>query len=378
MNGIGRTVAVLLCLVMLFIIRADAQTTDAYIQQQMQESGADDLWDRLSDETKEMYRAVGVEGLSDLMSGGLSADAMWEMVKETLSKRGRTPFSLLGILLCATVLCAYLNGWKDTLGGGGVQSVYSSVSILAVCTITAIPFAQCIRDFQSAFSGASVFMGSFSPVYIATLAAGGQLRTAVSYQTVLLLFSQVLTWFADGVLVPLLLVSFALGLVSAATDARHIAAVGERLLKAVTWTVGITATVFTTLLTVNGTLGAAGDTLSNRMVRLSISGFVPVVGGALSEAFLTVKGCVDVVRSVVGAFGMITTALMVLPTLLEVVCWQICLWLVGMATDMFAQPILGTFFKTIQQLTKTMIALLCVCALFMVIATAIVAKGASA
>ncbi len=365
-----------LCL-LLFALPVRAETTQDYIDEQIIQSGADALWDALTYETKALYESVGIQNLSDLSDIVLSPQNLLDAAEDALAAQAKSPLSVMGLLLCATVLCAYLGGLKDAVGENGIQAIYQSVSVLAVCAVCAVPFIQCIRAVGDALSGAAVFMGSFSPVYIATLAASGHLRAALSYQTVLLMFSQLLTWLANGVLLPLLLTAFALGMVSACTQAGNLVKISECMLKTVAWVLGIVAAVFTTLLTVNNMLGAAGDTLSSRMIKLSLSSFVPVVGGALSEAFLTVKGCIGVVRTTVGAFGMLTTALLVLPPLLRCVCWQFCLWVVGVAADMFEQKTLSAFFKTMQQVTKTMVALLSVCALFMAIATVVVSRGAS-
>ena len=346
-----------------------------YVQQQLEQSGANDLWERLDEDTKALYREVGVENLADLSEAVLSPLDFFDQIGELLRQHGGDAFSVLGILLACVVLCAYLGGLKETIGNGEIRAVYQNVCVLTVCGVATIPFMECIRRVQAALSGAGVFMGSFAPVYITTLAAGGQIRTALSYQTVVLLFSQVLTRLAEGLLLPLLLVGFAFGVVSSSTDTVNLSSIGKTILKAVSWCVGIMGAVFTTLLTVNGMLGAAGDTLGSRMVKLSLACFVPVVGGALSEAFLTVKGCIGVVRTTVGAFGMISTVLLILPALIQCVCWQLCFWLADMAAETFGENTLSAFLKTAQQVTKTMIALLSICALFMMIATAIVSKG---
>ncbi len=373
-----RCIAVVLCICCFFVIPVRAEQTDTYVQQHLENSGAKDVWDALSEETKALYETVGVENLSDLSDTVLSPQTLLDTAGDLFKENAQTPFSTMGILLCAVVLCAYVGGLKEAVGEQGIHSVYQSVSMLTVCVAAAVPFVQCMQAVQKALSGAAVFMGSFSPVYIAVLSASGQLRAAASYQTVVLLFSQILTFLADTVLLPLLLTAFSLGMVATVSDAGHLGKIGDTLLKSVTWLTGILATVFATLLTVNGMLGSAADTLGNRMARLSLSSFVPVVGGALSEAFLTVSSCVGVVRTTVGAFGIITTALMLLPALVQCVCWQLCLWVCGMATDVFGLSAVGKLLKTMGQVMKTAVALLAVCALFMVIATAIVAKGASA
>ncbi|MBP3381008.1 MAG: hypothetical protein J6L00_00055, partial [Clostridia bacterium] len=178
-----------------------------------------------------------------------------------------------------------------------------------------------------------------------------------------------------GVLLPLLCVSLAMGIVTAVSDNGKIGKIGETLLKIVTWTLGTVSALFTSVLTVNGMLGAAGDGLGNRIARLSISSMVPVVGGAISEAFLTVRGCIGVVRTTVGAFGVFSALLLLLPTFIRCVCWQLCLWVCVTVADVFEVNGIGGLLKTMQQVGKHMIALLAISGLFMMIATVVVARG---
>ena len=166
-----------------------------------------------------------------------------------------------------------------------------------------------------------------------------------------------------------------MGIVTAVSDGGKIGKLGEMLLKTVTWTLGMIAALFVSVLTVNGVLGAAGDGLGNRIARLSISGMVPVVGGALSEAFLTVKGCIGVVRTTIGAFGIFSTLLLLLPCFIRCVCWQLCLWFCATVAEVFDVGSVSGLLKTMQQVAKNMIAILSVSALFMTIATVVVARG---
>ena len=362
------------CLLCLFTVGVSAQQADEYVAQQLEYSGASELWSALSPETRELFETLGIETLSDLGEWSLTPQHLSDTLGDMLSNGLRTPLTVTGMLLCAIVLCAYLGGMKDAVGGEDVQTVYQGISVLAICTVTAVPFADSVRAVQEALSGAAVFMGSFTPVYIAVLGAGGRLRTAMSYQSVVLLFAQLLTWLGGGALLPILLVAFAMGLVSSASRMGNLGKLGEMLLKAVTWSTGLVASAFTAMLTVNGMLGTAKDTLGSRMAKLSVASFVPVVGGALGEAFLTVKGCLGVTRTVVGAFGIVAIVCILLPCLLECICWQICLFVCVTAADVFEQTALSNFLKLMQQVVKTLVALLLVCGLFMAVATVIVAK----
>ncbi len=345
------------------------------IQEQMESSGALDLWEALDEQTRELYWRIGVEDIHDLSDGVTVSDDWWTTLQDMVREQGTTPFTLTGILLAAVVLCAYVGGAQSTTPDSGMTQTYQSVCVLSVGAVVLVPFVQCVRTVRAAVEGAAVFMGSFSPVYVATLAANGSWKTAISYQSVLLLFSQILTFVTKGILLPLLLSSLALGVVSCISDGAVPLRLGDTLLKGLSRALGVIAAIFTAWLTLNGMLGSAGDSFTNRLIKLSLSGLVPVVGSALSEAFLTVRGCAEVVRTTVGGFGVVTTFLLVLPSLVQCVCWQICLWICGVAADAFHIKVLSDLFGNIRQTTKTMIALLSVCTLFMLVATVIVARG---
>ena len=57
-----------------------------------------------------------------------------------------------------------------------------------------------------------------------------------------------------------------------------------------------------------------------------ISSFVPVVGGALSDAYNSVFGCLGVVKNTVGVFGIIAIAVTFLPVVLELILMMASLW----------------------------------------------------
>jgi stage III sporulation protein AE len=356
----------------LFLCPVKAEETDVYIGEQLEESGANALWDELSTDTKALYEKIGVTDLDDISQLSISAESLGDIAGNILKEQSRSPLAAAGILLAAVLLCAYFGGWRDTCGINDIKPLYQTICVLGICGVMVVPFTGCIREVRQALSGAGVFMGSFSPVYIAILAAGGQLRTAVSYQSVILLFSQLLTFLTGSVLMPFAFAATGMGLVTAISDTGNLSKLGTILLKVVTWTLGIAATLFTTLLSVNSILGAAGDTLSSRVVKMSIASLVPVVGGALSEAYLTVKSCVGVVRSTVGAFGMVTTGFLILPSLIQSVCWQVVLFICSAVAEMFAQDAVCGFLKVISGVAKTMTAALLICGVFMIVATALV------
>jgi len=96
------------------------------------------------------------------------------------------------------------------------------------------------------------------------------------------------------------------------------------------------------------------------------------VGNSLGEAFSTIRSCLHLLKSTLGGFGILATALIVLPPLLECVAWTLGLSLCVMASEMFGLTTLTTLLKAAQSVVKTLIGVLAACAMFLIVSTAIV------
>ena len=200
----------------------------------------------------------------------------------------------------------------------------------------------------------------------------GQAATAVSYQSVVLFAAELISLLASGVVVPLMTISLALGLTGSVTPGMKLDAAGNLMSKAAAWLLGLCCTLFVGLLSLQSLAGAAADTLGGRAVKFTLSSFVPVVGNSLGEAFSTIRSCLHLLKSTLGGFGILATALIVLPPLLECVAWTLGLSLCVMASEMFGLTTLTTLLKAAQSVVKTLIGVLAACAMFLIVSTAIV------
>jgi stage III sporulation protein AE len=135
---------------------------------------------------------------------------------------------------------------------------------------------------------------------------------------------------------------------------------------------GLSSSLFSGLLSLQQMVAAAGDSLGSRVVKFSLSSFVPVVGGVLSDAYNTVVGCGGLLRSTVGAFGVLSVVLVVLPPLLSCVCWNVGLQLAGGTAALFGLAPLDTLCRTAAGAVKVLIAVLAVFALLMILSTSVV------
>ncbi len=371
--------ALLLCLFVPAAAEGEApETLDELYNQQLEASGAEALFEQLPAETRRFLADIGITGLDAAGITGLQPAGLLQQLLNLFSEQAGGPIRACGIVLGIVLLCALMDGVRQTVREPAAADVFGVVCALAAAIAILSPVAGCIRSVCAATESTSVFMLSFVPVYSGVLLTTGQAATALSYNTIVLFVAELLSMLAAHVVVPLMTISLAMGLTGAVSGGLRLDAAGTLLHKIGVWLLGITTTIFVGLLSIQGIVGAAADTLGGRAIRFSLASFVPVVGGALGEAFNTVKGCLSLLKSTLGGFGILATAFIVLPPLLECAAWVLCLSICTMAADMFALPAVGAILKTAQGVVKTLIGVLSASALFMIVSTTIVTVAGNA
>ena len=96
-----------------------------------------------------------------------------------------------------------------------------------------------------------------------------------------------------------------------------------------------------------------------------ISSAVPVVGGALSEAYSGIMGSIVIVRSTVGIIGICIIALINLPSLIQLLFWIFALRFAAASADLFEQKAISAFLRALaSSLTLLNVVLLFVAVLF--------------
>lgn len=351
---------------------AEETDADELFQQQYEASGAEALFDELPEETRQLLDRLGIRSADMEGLNALQPDGVWNGLLQLFSEQTGSVIKTGGMVLGIVLLCALAEGMKQTVKEPALAEVFGVIGSLAACGAVMLPVANCIVGVCRAAESASVFMLSYVPVYAGVLAATGQVTLAASYNTVVLFAAELISMLVIHVVLPMLTISLAFGVTGSVTSGVRLDGAGSLLNKSAVWMLGIVTTLFVGLLSLQGIVGSAADTLGGKAIRLSLSSFVPVVGGALSEAFGTVQGCLRLLKSTLGVFGVAATGLIVLPPLLRCAGWILCLSLCGMAAEMFELGPLAALLKNAQGVVKTLVGVLSACALFLIIATTIV------
>ena len=76
---------------------------------------------------------------------------------------------------------------------------------------------------------------------------------------------------------------------------------------------------------VKSKIAVAADSVAVKGIKLLSGSVIPIVGGALGDAFSSVLGSFALIKNTVGAFGIAAVLIMVLPSVLSLLTWYFSL-----------------------------------------------------
>lgn len=261
-------------------------------------------------------------------------------VSESLSDRLAAPVKMLGILLTVTIMTAFVKNTGDELSGGANSDIFSIVCVLA--SVTAVMprlFEVYERTFRIIVSTGG-FISVFVPAFAGLTAAMGGLSSAGAYNLLILGASEIVIRLCNNCFMPIVSAVSALSAAGAVFSDNSLEKFTAMVKKVLVWTMTAAVTLFTGFVSMKCTLAGKADGVASKTVKFAISGFIPIAGGAVSDAYSTVRSSFDVIRCTAGTAGTIAIVLIMLPPVLEIAVYRAVMWVGTAVGELFsAEPV---------------------------------------
>lgn len=319
-----------------FVFSLEAYAVDnEHYKEQLESSGATELLETLSKEDKELLKKLGIDTV-DFDSVFSSSprkvfDLIYQLIRNEYTSPIKCGFALAAMLIFLSVAGQFVSG-EDKVG-----KTVGLVAVLAAGTSVIVPLAQCLTRAISAIEASSNFMITLIPVLAAVITVSGNPTLALTYNTLAFSVAQVNSMLAKNVIRPIIQVTLSLSIISTVADTVNFEKLVDFIKKACVFLMSLSATVFITMLSIKGMLAAAADTVTVRGVRFLIGNLIPVVGGAVSDAYSSIVGSLHLVKNTVAAFAVAAVVVINLPVLAECICWIAVLNLTATLGDMLSQ-----------------------------------------
>lgn len=302
----------------------------------------------------------------------LTPSVLWEIIKETVIEKAAAPIKLFISLALIVILTSFAETMGDVVKKGRTAMVYELICVLAGVAAISPSICELLSDTVESLKNGADFMLCFVPVFAGIAAAGGYITSAAGYNVLVLTVADVAIQAADGILMPMLGMCLCLAIVDASCSVISLGGMINGIKKIVTWGLGFIMTIFTGLLSIHSIVGTSSDTLGSKTAKYVISNCIPIVGGAVSDAYSTVRGSIALVRNGVGGVGIAALAVILIPPVISLMMYRLSVSAAEIAADIFGAKKISKLFGNIGSVLSAAMGVLVCFTLMFIISTAIV------
>ncbi len=301
-----------------------------------------EISEELDDLLADYDLGFGIDDISELSFGELVGQ-----VKDSLVSRLDAPIRILCTVFLVIVFSTLMKSTGSTAVSKNSADIYNMVCVMAAVTVILPQLLTIYSETLTAIQVGGSFILVFVPIFTAVSVACGGFTSAGVYHMMMLGASELIVWLSESYLLPVLSVTAALAVTGSIFPNTSLDSIVNLLKKVVTWGISITMTLFTGFVSLKCTITGKTDGVTAKTAKMLVSGFIPIVGGAVSDAYSTVKGSFEVIGSTMGTAGIIAIVLIMLPKILEIFVYRAVMWIGSAAADIFSADSISKLLKGI-------------------------------
>jgi stage III sporulation protein AE len=360
-----------IALMSIFIVPVSAYDADAMYKEQARSSGASELYGKTPDSAKSSLKKLDIDNpeqgsLSNFTPANL-IKIIWENIKDAAKAPLKAVVTVFGILL----ICALLGTLKNSVGEKALGNVFDIVCALCIAAALALPILQTIRGCAEIIRQSAGFMIAFLPVFAALSTASGHVASATAFQGIMLLVCEGISQIAATTFVPLITIYLGFSVIGSVSPGININGIANFFKSFVNWGLGLCITIFTGVMTIQGLIAQAADTVTLKTAKYVVGSAVPVVGSTISDAMNTVVSCTNLLKTTTGAYAIVVLILAFLPAILSCLIWILAVELSGGVADVLGINHMSVLLKSFKNALLIMISLVFCCALALIISVSI-------
>lgn len=306
---------------------------DDIYKSQLELSGAKDIFASLPKETIKSLKRLDLDELNYKKVSEFSIGKFFQEILDISKESFFLPFNSL-ISVFAIVFLAFFSRFLNT------QNKELSKTSIAVCTLSLcfsviIPISKCINSALLIIKTASSFVLCLAPVMVTITIASGKPLMASVYQTSILIFGQVISFIAVNFLAPFLNIILGISIISTISQQIDLRKLCKEICSGIKFILKTLSSTFVGIVTIQNAVAVSSDNIITNITKFTVDSCVPIVGTTLSSAVLAVQGCINLVKSTVGTFGIVAGIFIFLPILFKCVSWILFLKLGVGISQMF-------------------------------------------
>ena len=325
--------------------------------------------------TKDVFSDIEVEELlNSAIKGDIQNGKIIKNIWKIFGSEIINSISVIGSVIIIVIIHSIIKSISDGLENKSISKFTYYVQYILIVTLIMTSFSDILSMVKESIENLVGFMNLLIPILITLMITTGNITSASMLQPILIFIITLIGNFIKDVIIPIVLVSTALGIVSKISDRLQIDKLSKFFKSSVVWILGVVLTLFVGLVSLEGTLSSSVDGITAKTTKAAVSSFIPVVGKILGDAVDTVIGCSVILKNALGIVGVIIIIAICVKPIIKLVILM-AMYYLGAS---LCQPITdGKIIKLLEQMGDTfklLLGILCSVSVMLIIGVTLVVK----
>lgn len=282
-------------------------------------SYANDFADELNDGANEIMSQIGIENADydELMN--LSPRRIISYIIDLLKGEMKTPLLTVGAVLAIITLITVISSFvKDKTSA---DSVYTMIGSFLIISVVSVPISNALSAAASSVKLTAEFMLTYIPALAGVVSASGMPLSSAAYSAATIGLAEVIMQLCSEFFLGIISIILCMVFLSSVSDNFNSEKIIGLFKKFITVVMSVLATVFVGMITIKGNLASSADSVAIKGVKLIAGNVIPIVGGAVGDAYTSVLGSMTLIKNTVGSFGIIAICVINIPVIAELLLW---------------------------------------------------------
>ena len=281
-------------------LAAENEISRDLLEEQKNEYGISEFLD----ESKKYTDELDISNIFENgMAGKFDNNKILNVITKIFGDNLKNSLLTISGIIIIIIVNSLLKAISENLGNDSVSKIAYYIQYILIVTLLMKNFSDVITSVKTAVQNMTDFLKILIPLLSSLIIATGNITTSGVIEPILLGAITFISIFITDVLIPLILVSTSLGIISKLSSYVRVERLSKFLSKSSVWILTTVLGIFIGLASLEGGLTSNVDNITKKASKSVISASVPVVGSILGDAIDTIIGYSNMIKNATGIVG---------------------------------------------------------------------------
>ena len=223
------------------------------------------------------------------------------------------------------IIASLLGQIKSKFNEKSTSDIVHFVCFCLIVIVMATSIKRLITSTTSTIGSMENIINIVFPIILTLMTGIGAVSSVGVFRPVLALMSNLVSTIIFKAVVPIFVFSFVLNIIGHLSNNIKLDKFNSFLSSLFKWLIGISFTIFFAVISIQGISAGSFDSVSLRTAKFTISSYVPVMGGYLSQGMDLILASGVLIKNSVGLVGILIIISSIFAPILEIVVFSLML-----------------------------------------------------